>query len=188
MFVDGKQVYSFKIFTTATTEYKKIVGSFRWLSFGSYGSNNSLKSFTLDNELKIKRKHDFSGKTKLFMIKEKVHNEMVNIVYIHSSLVSLIEEEQSPLNYDTYSVNRYRLLFQGLECETLKGDEDKLIKLGIGFAKTGETTQTEKQKAHKKIEDLFRDKFGNKVPTYYLSDLAKFFKKNSRLANKAEIK
>jgi len=120
------------------------------------------------------------------MLKEIHNGEKVNVVYINSTLVNIDKSEYAPLNYDTHTTKRYKYIFTGLDYELHK--RQKFSELGIGFINSGEQTQTEKQKARKKIQDLFRDQFGNKVPSYYLSDLAKFFKKNSRLANKAEIK
>ena len=188
MFVNGKEIYTFRVFSTATTEYKNIIGSFRWLSLGCNSSNNCLKSFTINAELKNKRKHDFSGKTKLFIITEKVHRELVNIVYIHSSLLNIDKQKGKALNYNNYSVDQFNCFIRNLEFEAIQDRAEHIKKLGFGFTQSGEKTQTEKQKSHEKIENLFREKFGNKVPSYYMGDLAKFFKKHSRLANKAELK
>jgi hypothetical protein len=185
LFVNGKEIYKFYIFTTSTIENKKIIGSFRWLSVGGHGSNNDLDYFSLDCELKNKR--SFDRDCKLFMLKEIHNGEKVNVVYINSLLLNINKSEYTPLNYNTHSTKRYKYILNNLDFK-LHEDRQKFSELGIGFINSGEETQTEKQKAYKKIQDLFRDKFGNNVPSYYLSDLAKFFKKNSRLANKAEIK
>ena len=185
LFVNGREVYRFYIFSTATEESKNIIGSFRWLTSGCIGSSNSLNSFTINEEIKTKRKFDGTGKTKLFITKEINHNESVNVVYIHSSLVTLHEEAYTSLNYDTYTQERYKIFIKDLEYTS--SNLQQVNKLGVGFSMDGKRTQTEKQKSHEKIIQLFSDKFGNKVPSYYLSDLAKFFKQNSRIANKAGI-